>query len=85
MKGASATAAGTHGLVPAPAAGKQGQFLRGDGTWATPDNTTYNDATQTVHGLMSAADKKKLDGLVPTYVGTETPSYSCLWFDTTEA
>ena len=24
-------------------------------------NTTYNDATQSVHGLMTAADKKKLD------------------------
>lgn len=41
MTGASANAAGTHGLVPAPAAGKQAQFLRGDGTWATPTNTTY--------------------------------------------
>lgn len=39
MTGASASAAGTAGLVPAPAAGKQGQFLRGDGTWAAP--TTY--------------------------------------------
>lgn len=38
---ATASAAGTHGLVPAPAAGKQGQFLRGDATWATPTNTTY--------------------------------------------
>lgn len=26
-------------------------------------NTTYTDATQTDHGLMSAADKKKLDGV----------------------
>ena len=26
-------------------------------------NTTYTDATQTAHGLMSAADKKKLDGV----------------------
>lgn len=26
-------------------------------------NTTYPDATQTAHGLMSAADKKKLDGV----------------------
>lgn len=63
MKGATTSAAGTHGLVPAPAAGKQGQYLRGDGQWATPTNTTYGDATQSAHGLMSAADKKKLDGV----------------------
>nr|DAE53246.1 MAG TPA: hypothetical protein [Caudoviricetes sp.] len=36
MKGATASAAGSHGLVPAPAAGKQASFLRGDGTWAVP-------------------------------------------------
>lgn len=35
MKGATASTAGTTGLVPAPAAGKQTSFLRGDGTWAT--------------------------------------------------
>lgn len=42
---ATASAAGTNGLVPAPAAGKQGQFLRGDATWATPTNTTYTAGT----------------------------------------
>lgn len=63
MKGATASTAGTGGLVPAPAAGKQTAFLRGDGTWAVPPNTTYNVATQTANGLMSAADKKKLDGM----------------------
>lgn len=62
FKAASASVAGGSGLVPAPAAGKQGQYLRGDGTWATPTNTTYNDATQSAHGLMTAADKAKLDG-----------------------
>ena len=36
MTGASANAAGTSGMVPAPGAGKQGAFLRGDGTWAQP-------------------------------------------------
>lgn len=43
MTGATASAAGTHGLVPAPAAGKQTSFLRGDGTWVVPTdtNTTY--------------------------------------------
>lgn len=34
MTGASATVAGTSGLVPAPIAGEQSSFLRGDGTWA---------------------------------------------------
>lgn len=41
MKGATASEAGTQGLVPVPAAGKQGQFLRGDGTWAAPPDTVY--------------------------------------------
>ena len=35
MKGATASVAGATGLVPAPAAGKNTSFLRGDGTWAT--------------------------------------------------
>lgn len=35
MTGATAEAAGTHGQVPAPQAGDQVKFLRGDGTWAT--------------------------------------------------
>lgn len=34
MTGASAGSAGTKGLVPAPAAGDERKFLRGDGTWA---------------------------------------------------
>lgn len=65
MKGATTTAAGTHGLAPAPAAGAANRYLRSDGTWSVPpdNNTTYNDATQSAHGLMTAADKKKLDGI----------------------
>ena len=34
---ADATDAGTAGLVPAPAAGQQNRFLRGDATWAEAD------------------------------------------------
>ena len=47
MKGASASAAGAAGLAPAPAAGAQGKYLRGDGTWQTPPdtNTTYTPAS----------------------------------------
>lgn len=62
MTGASASAAGTAGFVPAPGAGKQTSFLRGDGTWVIPTDTKYSNATQSTAGLMSAADKTKLDG-----------------------
>ncbi len=63
MAPATASAAGKSGLVPAPAAGKQASFLRGDGTWVVPENTTYADATTSTHGLMSVNDKKKLDAI----------------------
>lgn len=63
MTAATASAAGKAGLVPAPAAGKQTSFLRGDGTWAVPTNTTYGLATASANGLMPAADKAKMDKL----------------------
>ncbi len=45
MKGATGSAAGTHGLVPAPAAGANTKFLRGDGTWQnTPNTDTHYSA-----------------------------------------
>ena len=61
MAGATASAAGKAGLAPAPAAGAQGKYLRGDGTWQTPPNTTYSLATATKDGLMSKTDKKSVD------------------------
>ena len=45
MTGATASANGTKGLVPAPSSGKQNYFLRGDGTWAFLEGTTYTIAT----------------------------------------
>ena len=85
FKAATASAAGSAGLVPAPAAGKQGQYLRGDGTWSTPANTTYSNMTA---ATASAAGKA---GLVPAptagaqvkYLrgdGTwQTPPYTNTW------
>ena len=59
MKGATSSAAGSTGLVPAPAAGKQTSFLRGDGTWVVPTNTTYSNMTGATASVAGKA------GLVP--------------------
>jgi hypothetical protein len=37
MTGATTSAAGTRGLVPAPSKGEANRFLRSDGSWATTD------------------------------------------------
>ena len=63
MKGATSSAAGTHGLVPAPTAGASTRYLRSDGTWQVPPNTTYGVASSSSNGLMSSSDKTKLDAL----------------------
>ena len=79
MSGATTSAAGKAGLVPAPATGANNRYLRSDGTWAVPPdtNTTYPLATQSANGLMSSADKRKLDGLSGDYasaIGLATSS-----------
>ena len=45
MSGASSSAAGKAGLVPAPSAGASNRYLRSDGTWQVPPdtNTTYSN------------------------------------------
>lgn len=52
-----------NGVVPAPTASNTGKFLKGDGTWATPANTTYTAATASKDGLMTSADFAKLSGI----------------------
>ena len=76
FKGATSSAAGGTGLVPAPTAGQQARYLRGDGTWQTPPNTTYNNATTSADGLMSSEDKTKLDGIATGANKYTHPSYS---------
>ena len=50
-------------------------YLRADGSWATPPNTTYAVATSSANGLMSANDKKILDSVPSVYL-TKTDASS---------
>lgn len=65
MTGATADTVGTSGLVPAPAAGEQDKYLRGDGKWAAP----LSDKQLTTLG--------KVDGL-ETRVGSIETKYDNL-------
>lgn len=69
MEAASASAAGKAGLVPAPAAGAQAKYLRGDGTWQTPPNTTYSN----MRGATSSAAGSA--GLVPAPAAGKQTSF----------
>ena len=71
MTGATASAAGKTGLVPAPAKGNQGKFLRGDGTWqnvtaTVPLTTSLAVTEEGVVGLDGTVGKvlnDKIDAL----------------------
>lgn len=69
MGAATSSAEGKAGLVPAPAAGAQGKYLRGDGTWQTPPNATYNN----MGGATSSA--AGTSGLVPAPAAGEQASF----------
>ena len=70
MTGGTSMAAGKAGLVPAPAAGEQEKYLRGDGTWQTPTSTNtwrgiQNNLTSTsTQDSLSAYQGKVLKDLV---------------------
>lgn len=59
MGGASTSAGGTAGLVPAPSAGAANRYLRSDGIWSVPPNTTYAVMTGATSSAAGTA------GLVP--------------------
>lgn len=75
MSGATVDADGKSGLVPSPTKGAQ-RWLDSTGAWTTPPNTTYGAASTTSAGLMSAADKKKLDGVAEGANKYVHPSYT---------
>ena len=72
------------------ASGRTVTVTKGNGATSTftTQDTTYSAATQSTAGLMSAADKKKLDGLSGDYgsaIGMATPSKDGLMSKTDKA
>ena len=69
----------TAGNKHIPSGGSSGQILRwsssGTAAWGAENNTTYSNATQSADGLMSAADKIKLDGMTYTIDVKRDPNY----------
>lgn len=64
MTGATADADGTSGLVPAPLKGDQNKFLRADGTWVAPPESTLEETDPTVPDWAKQPTK-------PTYTAAE--------------
>lgn len=66
MKGATSSAAGSSGLVPAPAAGAATRYLRSDGTWQVPPDTNTTYTLSSFEITATAAELNKLDGCTAT-------------------
>lgn len=71
MKGATTSVAGTAGLAPAPAAGAANRYLRSDGTWAVPPDTTY---TLDSFGITATAEELNYCDGVTSNIQTQLDS-----------
>lgn len=75
MTGATATTNGAQGLVPAPQAGDQNKYLRGDGTWQDPTatlsavvtNLVGSDVGKTIRRIAEEETAKIVNGASENY------------------
>lgn len=74
---ASASAAGSTGLVPAPAKGDQAKFLRADGKWIVPTDT--NTDTKNTAGATNSTSKLFLVGAASQGANPQTYSNSSVY------
>jgi hypothetical protein len=81
MKGATSSSDGSAGLVPAPNIGEQLKFLRADGTWVIPTNTTYSVGTSSYLGITklytetgSATDGTMTQNAITTALNGKSPT-----------
>ena len=67
MTGATASTAGTHGLVPAPEAGDENKFLTGGGTWANVTIPPQSYVGMVIHSTTLDTEAK----VIAQYGGTK--------------
>ena len=77
MTGATSSSAGAHGLVPAPTSADYNKYLRGDGTWGTPQGggggggstVTYTPIRTTGSSIGTLViDSSSYDLMIPRFV-----------------
>ena len=75
MKGATASASGAAGYVPAPpASGYNARYLRADGTWQIPpdNNTTYPNAITNISRSGTTFTATRANGTQFTFTQQDT-------------
>lgn len=81
--GATGSAAGTSGLVPAPAATDNTKYLRGDGTWQTASYSLPAATTSTLGGVIVGSGLSvQNDGTISADTQAETfttNEWNALW------
>lgn len=77
----TSSSAGSAGLVPAPNIGEQLKFLRADGAWVIPTNTTYSVGTSSYLGITklytetgSATDGTMTQNAITTALNGKSPT-----------
>lgn len=73
--GTDGTAAGTHGLVPAPATTDSGKFLSADGTWAAPPGSgssiSYVTKSENTYTTTSSSSISTIPIGIQSYTATD--------------
>lgn len=67
MIGASSSTDGVGGFVPTPTKGNQNNFLKGDGTWGIPQDTTYTGSSNIDISSSNVIDLKNTTVTANTY------------------
>ena len=81
MTGATLSAAGAKGLVPAPASGDRTKFLRGDGTWAAVDKANQLALSRSIDGVeFNGSESITHYGECDTAAATAEKAVVCNWF-----